>query len=293
MDVYNAGTANGTAIQQWSCTGVAQQKWTFKSVDSAPIPTETFLTVPESERLNGQPGYASAHGYVKTGAYGVGGNYVNVNYEKEVSPGKFELLKSSHPVLNSEGFYEYKYEGLAAGNWKIWTGFPGVGNLAASQSAKVNIHLGTGYRFVFKHSNKCMSLSGNSSANGTPIIQWDCSASPNPNDGQVFTIVPFEGGARFEILINSVSSPEWGKCVDVTGAGTGNGVKLQSWECFNGAANQLWQIVPVSGEWNAAIAKNSGRCMDVENFSTANNARLQQWDCGWTTNQQWKFQGIG
>lgn len=296
IDVTNASQSNGTVIQQWDCNGSAQQKWSFKSVDSAPIPTETFLTVPEEERLNGQPGYASAHGYVKTGAYPIGGNYVNVNYEKEVSAGKFELITSNHPTLNNEGFYESKYEALGSGNWRIWTGFPGAGNLAASQSAKVNIHLGTGYRFVFRHSGKCLNLYGNSAANGTPMVQWDCFANPSPSDGEVFTLVPFENGTYFEILINSVSTPTSGRCVDVTNGETGNGVKLQSYLCYNGAlANQLWRWVPIAGQppWNAFIAKHSGRCMDVEGVSTANGARLQQWDCNWTGNQQWKFQGVG
>jgi len=291
MDLTGASQTNGAHIQQWTCNGGVQQKWSFKSVDSGPIPTETGLTVPEGERLNGQPGYATAQGYVKTGAYPIGGNYVNVNYEKEVSPGNFQLIRTQHPTLNNEGFYQWRYEPLAAGNWKIWTGFPGVGNLAASQSpGKVSVELKSGYRLKVRHSDKCLNLWGNLSNNGNPIVQWDCLPNPNPNDGETFTMVPRENGAYYNIEINSTD-----KCIDVTGAGTGNGVKLQQWDCSSPpVAQQLWQFIPIAGQdpWVAFIAKHSGKCMDVSDVSQSNGAKIHQWDCLWTGNQQWKFMPV-
>ena len=246
MDLPGASNANGTVIQQWGCNGLAQQKWQVQSVDSAAIPTATDVFAPDGERLNGQPGYATAYGWVHSGAYGLGGNTLKVNYFHQNGAGQYEYVKARNPTINGEGRYEVKYEGLAAGNWIIQAVFPGVGDFAASYS-EVAIHLGTGYRIVFRHSNKCLNLYANLPYNQTPIIQWECLPNPNPGDGETFTLVPFENGNYFEILINSVSTPQSGRCVDVTGAGTGNGVRLQSYECWNGALpNQLWQVVPIA-----------------------------------------------
>jgi hypothetical protein len=297
MDVPSASSENGKQIQQWGCSTAAQQRWTLQSVESAPIPTDTGINAPEGERLNGQPGYATVYGWVHTGGYGIGGNTVKVTYKKKnTSTGQFEYVKAQNPVLNSEGRYEVKYEGLAAGDWQMFTEFTGVGNLAPSTSQTIGIHIGTGYRFVFRHSSKCLSLSGNDPSNGTGIIQWACAGSASPGDGQVFTVVPYANGAYFQIRINSTTNAK-GKpfCVDVAGASTSNGAWLQQYECLGESqANQLWALPGTEGEWHRAIAKHSGRCMDVTGGSTADNVRLQQWDCiSPGLNQQWKFQGIG
>jgi Ricin-type beta-trefoil lectin domain-like/Ricin-type beta-trefoil lectin domain len=290
LDVLTGSLADGAAVGQWECNATAQQKWSLQSVDSAPIPTEVTETAPESERLNGQPGYASVHGYVKTGSYGIPSpdNYVNVNYEKEVSANTYQLIKTVHPVLNSEGFYEVRSEGLATGNWRIWAGFQGSGNLAASQSGKVNVQIKSGYRFVFRQSGKCLSLSGNNPTAGTPIVQWTCSASPSPGDGQVFTLVPAEVG-YFNVVVNST-----GKCVDVTEWSQSPGTWLRQYSCGEKQTNQLWQVVPIQGQpgWNAFVVKHSGQCADVYASSTANGAQLVQWPCNWGGNEQWSFQAV-
>jgi hypothetical protein len=292
LDLPGASKANGTALQQWSCNGSIQQKWEVQSVESAKIPTTTGINVPEGERLNGQPGFATVFGYVQTGAYGIGGNTLKVSYYKKNGAGSYEYIKAKNPTINSEGRYEVKYEGLAAGDWWIQAEFTGVGNLAGSKSteAEGKAHIGTGYRFLFRHSNKCMSLAGNSAANGTGIIQWSCAASASPGDGQVFTIVPVSSNS-FQIVINST-----GKCLDVTGASTANGAWLQEWDCGSpGQSNQSWYIVPIAGQspWQAAFGVGSGKCMDVTGASGADGVRVQQWECSWAPQQQWAFQGIG
>jgi chitinase len=69
--------------------------------------------------------------------------------------------------------------------------------------------------------------------------------------------------------------------MDVTGAGTANGTKVQLYDC-NGSGAQKWHA---SG--NTLINNNSGRCLDATGPSSANGTRLQIWDCSGGTNQQW------
>jgi chitinase len=70
-----------------------------------------------------------------------------------------------------------------------------------------------------------------------------------------------------------------GKCVDVTGASTANGTKIELFTC-NGTGAQQWTV---SGGTVQAL----GKCMDVTGASTANGAKVQLYDCNGTGAQQW------
>jgi len=70
-----------------------------------------------------------------------------------------------------------------------------------------------------------------------------------------------------------------GKCVDVAGAATADGTKVQLWTC-NGTAAQTWSA---SGQtWRAL-----GKCLDVSGAGTANGTRVQLWTCNGTAAQNW------
>ncbi|MEV4510359.1 glycoside hydrolase family 19 protein [Dactylosporangium sp. NPDC049525] len=71
-----------------------------------------------------------------------------------------------------------------------------------------------------------------------------------------------------------------GKCVDVAGANSANGTKVQLWTC-NGTAAQNW-TVGTDGTIRAL-----GKCLDVSAGSTADGAKVQLWDCNGSGAQQW------
>ncbi len=291
MDVRGQETANGVPVTQYTCLGTqANQMWEIQSVDAGPIPTQTELYVPDGETLYGRPyGYSTAYGYVRTGAYNIAGNTLKLSYYKQNGAGNYEYIKAVNPTINSEGRFEVKYEGFGPGEWIVKADFPGVGNFAASGSPERWFHVGDGYRYVFRHSGKCLSLNGNANYNGNYFVQWDCAPVATPYDGQVFAMHPIEGGARFNITVNST-----GRCLDVTGASTGNGAAFQQWDC-NGGDQQRFQVIPIAGQapWNALIAKHSNKCMDVYSQYTSNGALIHQWECLWPASQQWQFQRIG
>jgi hypothetical protein len=297
IDVTGGATGNGVAIKQWSCNGSAHQKFTFQSVDSAPVPTTTNISIPGEETLHGEPGYMTVQGYVKTGAYGVGGRKVRIHYRSGAT------YRTEEVTLNSEGFYRDRYEKLGKGTWEVWAQFLGADNgganpdpdLAPSESPIHSVTIKSGYRFVFRHSNKCMSLANGSPANtnGFGIIQWGCSLAPNPNDGQVFTLIPWADG-YFQIEINKTD-----RCLDVTAASTNDGTPYQQWACHVPPAgqqpynHQLFYVMPMQGtHYKAFVAKHSGKCADVQDGSSADGKRIQQWACHWGANQQWQFEPI-
>lgn len=256
------------------------------------LDTKTFLS--DAERLlAGQPGYVSAHGYVKFVPTGTSeekaldGAKVYVNFSKWNGSGweyKWQIWDHS----DGTGRYEFKDQSITPGKWRIKGILGAQGSYLPSESGWHEFTIKKGYRLRPKHSNKCMSASGNKRANGTAIIQWDCSPSPNPTDGQVFTLVPV--GSNFNIVVNQSSA-----CLDVAGVSTANGAKLQLWGCLGpGQTNQVWQRVGIQGDspYVGFIAQHSGKCADVLGVSHSNGAAVGQWDCVWGNNQRWLLDGI-
>ena len=284
LTVHGALKENGVPMLQWTCANVDHQKWTIQSVDSAPIPIETNITVPPSEVLNGQPGYVNVHGYVKAGAYPLAGKKVNVNYQKETGPNQWTTMSSASPTLNAEGYYAYPNMGVGVGTWRVRAVLPAEAPFAESASPYQYFTIQSGYRFIFRHSEQCMSLHANLPADGTPILQWPC-GEPNPNLGQTFTLVP-RGNGYYYVEINSTD-----KCVSVHGALQAQGTALLQWPC-QGGTNQEWQVVPIAGQapWYALIARHSGQCASAT--GSQNGASIVQWGCIWAGTQQWRFQPV-
>ncbi|HET9140432.1 carbohydrate-binding protein, partial [Actinophytocola sp.] len=69
------------------------------------------------------------------------------------------------------------------------------------------------------------------------------------------------------------------KCVDVSGAATADGTKIQLWTC-NGTAAQSWTRT-------GSTLRALGKCMDISGGATADNTRVQLWTCNATGAQNW------
>jgi PKD repeat protein len=77
-----------------------------------------------------------------------------------------------------------------------------------------------------------------------------------------------------------------GKCVDVSGANTADGTKIQLWTCNNTGA-QRW-TASADGTLRAL-----GKCLDVRSGGTANGTPTQLWTCNGSGAQQWVAQPGG
>jgi glucose/arabinose dehydrogenase/PKD repeat protein len=77
-----------------------------------------------------------------------------------------------------------------------------------------------------------------------------------------------------------------GKCLDVAGAGTADGTKVQLHTC-NTTAAQQWTVTP-----NRTI-KALGKCLDVAGAGTANGTKVQLYTCNTTAAQNWSAQPDG
>ncbi|WP_405009866.1 ricin-type beta-trefoil lectin domain protein [Kitasatospora sp. NBC_01539] len=73
-----------------------------------------------------------------------------------------------------------------------------------------------------------------------------------------------------------------GKCLDVAAAGTADGTKVQVYDC-NGTNAQAW----TTGANGSLVNTGSGKCLDVTGWSTTDGNQLQIWSCTGTANQSW------
>lgn len=75
------------------------------------------------------------------------------------------------------------------------------------------------------------------------------------------------------------------KCMDVTGGGLSDGIKLQQWACYANNNNQLFLFEDRGAGWWGVKNKTSGKCIDKTN-SLADGAVLHQWACSATNDNQ-------
>ncbi len=89
------------------------------------------------------------------------------------------------------------------------------------------------YTVVNLNSNKCLDVTGRSTANGVHIQQWTCNGGTN-QEWYPKVVGTYPAGDIYNFVnLNS------GKCLDVTGASTANGAIVEQWPC-NGGSNQKW-----------------------------------------------------
>jgi RNA polymerase sigma factor (sigma-70 family) len=154
---------------------------------------------------------------------------------------------------------------------------------------------GRTWTLTAEHSGKNMDVNAESTADGTPVIQWPATGA----DNQRWQAVDAGGGAVYLKAVHS------GTCLDVVDGSTTAGASLQLYTC-NSGDNQKFTVTPPSTSTPATPAApsatataagtaytirnvGSGLCVDVFGNATGDGAPLVQWVCQGKTNQQWRF----
>jgi hypothetical protein len=127
-----------------------------------------------------------------------------------------------------------------------------------------------GSELVGNQSNRCLDVTGGSTANNTALELFDCNAGVN----QEFSLT-----TAGPITVYSGANQ---RCLDVYQQKTAPGTPVNIFTC-NGGKNQQWTAHP-----DGSITNNqSGLCLDAYNQGTANNTRVELWSCNGGANQQW------
>jgi len=176
------------------------------------------------------------------------------------------------------------YNGIAcaAGNvYRAWAAAappPGV----AAPGTTIKLYARTSkprvVNFIARHSNKCLDVKDNSTADRAPLIQYSCGSGLN----QQFELIPT--GSYYQIVARNS-----GKCLDVQAASNADRAVIQQLTC-NGGANQRFQLVDTGDGFNKLVIRSSGKCVNVD--GAANLAPIIQLKCNGQTNQQFRLQNV-
>ncbi|MFH8224671.1 ricin-type beta-trefoil lectin domain protein [Streptomyces sp. NPDC018057] len=180
-----------------------------------------------------------------------------------------------------------------------------------SKEQQWSVDSANGY-LVNARSGYCLEDTDGSTADGNPLIIWECNAGDLGQKWQVPAgtsatgpsgrIAGYNGkcveagaeGAAAQLnTCGSASSQSWtaasdgtlralGTCMTVAGGGTGDGTAVQLAAC-SGAASQKWQA-QANG---TLVGSQSGKCLDATGPSSANGTKLQIWACAASDNQIW------
>jgi hypothetical protein len=131
-------------------------------------------------------------------------------------------------------------------------------------------------RIIATHSDKCMGVDANGTADGTRIYQFACAAAT----GQVFRFEAL-GGAVYRIINQSS-----GKCVSASG--TGNSATLHISAC-NGGATQSYTLQTAGANYNI-VNTGAANCVEVAQQSTADGAAYRYFTCGGGSHQVFRFE---
>ena len=133
------------------------------------------------------------------------------------------------------------------------------------------------YQLVSRNSGKALDISGFSTADGAPVVQWAKTSGTN----QRFQFVA-NGDGFFRV--RAVGS---GKVLDDKSWGTADGTPVVQYTDRN-SANQQWSVKS-DGAFVRLVNRTSGKALDVVGASRADGAAVAQFTDRATASQQWSL----
>ncbi|RYZ90564.1 MAG: hypothetical protein EOP04_03575, partial [Proteobacteria bacterium] len=184
-------------------------------------------------------------------------------------------------VAQQEGAYEL--QGVPSGrlvsveNWRQDNSAPVIlqdNQNGANQKVRLEPSSNGSYVARFTHSQKCLDVSGPSTANGAIVHQWDCLNAAN-QQWEFREVAAVQPPAAEDVY--TLTSRRSGKCLDVSNHSLDNGARLQQWVC-TGEAHQKFRLKKNNDGTATLVGVQSGKAVSVASTSYNNGASVIQWD---------------
>jgi hypothetical protein len=287
VDIYNSGTANGTAIQQMDCTGRPNQLWKLNSLGSGQyqiISTSSgrCLDVTGGQRATGDGALTELWDCVpQAGNQSWALTVPTANVTTQV------ISVHSGKCLDVTGGGAGTGNGVPIEQWAC------AGPAATNQAWTVK-DMGNGqYEFIASNSGKCLDITNSSTVSGTPIQQMDCTGQPN----QLWKLLG-TGVRQFQLISAMLPAQGNQNCLTIKKDNSGNqatndGASIVSSSCdYEGSADNSWTMdvaIPIK------YLSNNNECMDVRGGeqATADGTPVEIWACTGLKNQLWTAKDKG
>ncbi|QBD81502.1 hypothetical protein EPA93_38245 [Ktedonosporobacter rubrisoli] len=168
----------------------------------------------------------------------------------------------------------------------MWAILAGMFTLLLPLLASTSVHAASSaeysqqevyYNVVGLDSGKCLDVQGDSSLDGTPVIQYHCDGGENQ---EWYAISANRNGAFY--IVSRAS----GKCLAVGGDTSSDQAPVMLEPCaFKGT--EQWRRP--SGAVSPLISLHSNKCLDIPDDTNADVVPLQQYSCDNGRNQDWEF----
>ncbi|MFE6870741.1 ricin-type beta-trefoil lectin domain protein [Kitasatospora sp. NPDC057692] len=269
MDVAGGRTADGTAVQTWSCNGTGAQRWTrptdgtLRSLGKCAAPvgapgSGTKIAMTTCNGSSGQRWQDGGNGAIVHTDSGLCLEIPGWNQNRGTQLGLWSCYPNpnhrwtatANPLTGPAYTATLTPQYDAAGNTTS-RALNSTGTLQSAASATTPI---------------CLDATGGNSANGNPVGIWGCVGGAAAEE---WTLAP-DGTLR-----------ALGACARPVGGQGGGGTPIELWAC-DGSAGQRWQAAA-----NGSLVHSSGLCLDIPGGNTAFGTRVTLWSCNQGPNQKW------
>ncbi len=275
LDVSNSRTADGTAVQSYTCNGSGAQKWTrgadgtLRSLSKCARPAGGAVNAGSTIELwtcDGSPSQQwqdGANGALLNTASGLCLDVPQAN----TTPGTGVALWTCNDQPNQQWPATTDAPTGASYAADLKPQYDTVGDTTSRSATTVGAltsAIATGTTPL------CLDTAAGSTADGAAIQTDTC----NGADAQKWTI-SYDGTIR--IL---------GKCARPAGAATAAGTPIELWTC-DGSPFQQWR----RGANGSLLHARSGLCADVPFGTAAPGTQVTLWNCNAAANQNWTSGG--
>ena len=287
LDARGGSSADGTAVQMYACNGTGAQTWSVDSDQSLRVLGKCLDVVGGGTGNGAECSCGRVTAPVRRGGRLDGGSLQNPQSGRCLDvPGGVTADGSQVQIWDCNG--------SAAQRWTVPTSVLASGPVGGVGSKCLDVREsrsadgtavqtfgcnGTAAQAWSVHSDRRRGCWAN-------VWTWPAAASvtaPRCSCGRA------TGRARrsWARAGRGIANPQSGRCLDVPGGVTADGLQVQIWDC-NGSAAQRW-TVPTSVLASGPVGGVGSKCLDVRESRSADGTAVQTFGCNGTAAQAWSL----